>query len=40
MEESKPHTTTIQGAKREIRLMRPAARSPMFTEGRFLYIIS
>ena len=34
-----PSKTAAQN-KRDIRLMRPAQRSPMFTEGRYIYIIS
>lgn len=26
--------------KRDIRLMRPSQRSPIFTEGRYLYVVS
>ena len=44
-EDAKSPTKTVQPkttaqTKRDIRLMRPAQRSPMFTEGRFVYIIS
>lgn len=33
-------TQTAAVAKRDIRLMRPSQRSPIFTEGRYLYVIS
>jgi len=33
-------STTVNPQKRDIRLMRPSQRSPIFTEGRFLYVVS
>jgi hypothetical protein len=32
--------TNPSSQKRDIRLMRPTQRSPIFTEGRYLYIVS
>ena len=33
-------TTSPSIQKRDIRLMRPSQRSPIFTEGRYLYVVS
>ena len=33
-------STTANPQKRDIRLMRPPQRSPIFTEGRYLYVVS
>lgn len=33
-------SNTVNPQKRDIRLMRPAQRSPIFTEGRYLYVVS